>query len=102
MSKPSANDRYKWIVQFSKNNNEVITTSNDFFVYSYIETFDLSYTLSHKGVVKCQQLARDLNNMVELGILERTPQNNSEKLINKGYPRWSYVFTLSEYSLGMV
>lgn len=99
MSQFNLNLRYKWIVSFAEEMNEVISTSNENLVYSYIELFGLTYTLSDNGIVKCQQLARDLNCMVELGLLNRTSQKNSDTLISRGYPLWSYVYTASSYAL---
>lgn len=93
-------DRYEWIARYLiKSPNSFVSTNDQSFTKGFTKRFGLKVVTNEANLSRSQQLARDLNVMVEMGLLDRSTIVYADEQVNKGYPRWSYIFKLNDFGV---
>lgn len=99
MAKYSPQDRMDWILEYAFNNSDTaIGVNNEDFVLSYLHKFELKAVHSPTGIPRCQQLARDLSYLLDIGDLVRDTLVHSKEEVDEGFTRWTYIYYLSEWA----
>lgn len=93
-SQPINDARYDWIVDYIRDNGAV-SIIDDQFVYGYIKRFD-AYFVARYATPKCPQLNKDLSDLYQERKLSRETIGTPSRLILREYPKWVYLYNLSD------